>query len=72
LYPKAKDARGNNNLSCFRLGEYPFEPGALSDDLFLRPDTAVHGTIEPSREMPLNGFQSALAATRDLWVIDEN
>ena len=72
LQSKLEDARGSNRLACFRLGSIPFQNATIGKLLLLRPDSAEHGTIEPSQEMQLIEFQDALAATRDLWVIDEN
>lgn len=45
---------------------------ALGPDLTYRPDPAHptrHGFIEPSRSMPLDEYQAALAATRAGWVV---
>lgn len=35
------------------------------------PDSATHGTIAPARPVPLDDYQTALAATRLDWLIDE-
>lgn len=71
LQPQIKDARGSNQLACFRLGDFPFQDGQINDVLAMRPDSPHHGTIQPNRKMPLPEYQDALAATRSSWVIDE-
>ncbi len=66
------EARGSNRLACFRLGAFPFSETMIGESLRLRPDSPDHGTIEPSREMPIDEYQAALANTRHLWVVDES
>jgi hypothetical protein len=41
--------------------------GSLGPDLQFRQDSPTHGLIEPTRPMPLDGFQDALARTRSAW-----
>ncbi len=46
---------------------------ALGPDLVYRPvrrRDREHGFIEPAREMSLDEYESALAATRDLWRVE--
>jgi hypothetical protein len=64
-------ARGSNNTSCLCSGTGPVQRGAFAERLTLEPDSATHGTIAPARVMPLDGYQSALGATRPHWQIDE-
>ena len=59
------------------MGEGPFAEAAVSGQLALRPDEAVdakvaHGVIEPASVMLIQGYQTALAATRDEWTVDED
>jgi hypothetical protein len=72
LRPLASKARGNNRLSCFRLGTVEFGNTEINESLVLRPSSADHGTIEPKETVQIAEFQIALARTRDSWVIDEN
>jgi hypothetical protein len=65
------DARGRNELACFRHGAGDFVESVVSESLVLKPDSRSHATIQPTRSMPLADFQQALAATRDGWAIDE-
>jgi len=53
------------------MGEGPFVAGSVDQTLYLRPDRATHGNIEPSSKMLLDEFEAPLAATRDQWAIDE-
>lgn len=69
---KAAEARGSNQLKCFRLGAFAFSEVTITPSLLLRPDSPTHGTIEPSREMSIGEYQTALADTRDLWLVDES
>jgi hypothetical protein len=72
LKPIFRDAAGDNRFCCWRLGDVQFVEGPLLDRLFLRIDTAQHGVVEPSVTVPLDTYISALAATRDRWIIDES
>jgi hypothetical protein len=65
-------ARGKDVDACWRLGEGRFVAGAVADGLMLRPDRLDHGTVEPNAVEALNQYRSDLAATRELWVIDES
>lgn len=64
-------AAGSNRDRCWRMGQGEFASGPITNDLQLRRDRLTHGFIEPAREVPLNEYLAALAATRDQWVIDE-
>jgi hypothetical protein len=67
----ALSARGKNGDACWRLGEGDFVLEVVAEGLRLRPDRADHGTVEPDQVMSLERFLGNLAATRDLWTIDE-
>jgi hypothetical protein len=71
LREQVPDARGKGNLACFRAGDGPFANGEVSATLNLRLDSATHGLVEPRSVVHLDVFQTALAATRSEWVIDE-
>ena len=64
-------ARGSDNTFCFCCGTGPIQRGDFAEGLMLEPDSATHGTIAPARVMPLGDYQSALAATRPDWRVDE-
>ena len=61
--------RGSTGKAEDRI--YSVDAGAVSsDDLSLRPDpvaATIHAFVEPSREMPLERYESALFATRPSW-----
>ena len=71
LKPLLADARGTNSRRCWKMGEGPFEPGDVSQELTLRPDSPEHGVVEPGELTSLAEFQAALAATRENWVDGE-
>lgn len=64
-------ARGSNNVFCFRRGEGPFDSGAFAEGLILQPDSSRHGVIAPAEFGPLADYETALAATRSDWIVDE-
>ena len=72
LKPLVPEASGSNECSCWRMGEGPFESGVVAEDLDLRPDNSQNGLVEPTRRMSEDDFQARLAATRELWVLDED
>jgi hypothetical protein len=65
-------ARGSNNTFCFKTGDGPFRPGAFAAGLVLEPDSATHGCVTPERLVPLQQYESDLAATRSHWQVDES
>ena len=71
LRPKCPKALGNDSYVCWRLGSGSFVNGRVHEHLQLRVDSAVHGIVEPEMVLTLERFQSALAATQEEWVIDE-
>jgi hypothetical protein len=64
-------ARGSNNDCCFRSGEGAFVAEPFASGIELVPDSATHGPLAPAAVVPLDDYQSDLAATRDTWQIDE-
>ena len=73
LKPILSGAAGSNTLACFRLGQGPFSPGVVNDQLslILKEHDAHAGNIVPARAVPERQFQNNIAATRDEWTIDE-
>lgn len=67
------DAAGDDRVFVWAMGDGPFVPAPVAPGLTLRvdPDDLKHGFIEPEVIMPLEEYQAALAATQDLWVVDE-
>jgi len=65
------EASGKNEDACWRMGEGPFAPGSVTIGLNLRLDHPNHGLVEPSEVISPDDFQARLAATRELWSIDE-
>jgi hypothetical protein len=70
LAPKA--AGRQRDVYCWRMGEGSFMEGGVANGLTLRPDDPKHGLVEPAEVMTIDHYQTALAATRDLWCIDED
>lgn len=71
-----EDAAGSSNRFVWSMGEGEFSEGVVAEDLFLRrkPENAqgkVQGLVEPAILMMLQEYQSALAATRPHWTVDE-
>ena len=64
-------ASGKDQDACWRMGSGPFSEGEIDSDLTLRLDTSIHGLVEPRVQMPSVQYLQCLAATRDLWEIDE-
>lgn len=64
-------ASGSNLDACFRIGDGGFVSGGLAAGLQLRPDSPIHGCVEPDAAEPLGQYQADLAATRHQWIIDE-
>jgi len=63
-------ARGVDDLVTWKMGEGAFEAGAITLGLTLCPDgrpAPEHGVIAPDRQMPVEHYQQALAATRETW-----
>jgi len=63
-------ARGSNQLECWRMGAGPFESGAITDELRLTVDSARHGVVGPATVLSRSAYEAALAATADQWTID--
>lgn len=73
LKPKFAGASGSDNVACFRFGEGPFAPAALSSrlQLVLKEHDVHTGNVSPIITIPERDFQADLAATRSNWTIDE-
>ena len=65
------DARGLDDVHCWKMGEGEFADGSLASGLNVRLDSATHGMVEPAVIVPLKTYEADLAATRDQWIIDE-
>lgn len=66
------NASGSNDKYVWRSGEGPFAGGVVAADLQLVVTKPWHGAVGPDRTMPLQQFESALAATRSDWIVDES
>lgn len=70
-----RGGRAKDDRFIWRTGEGRFARSKVADRLMLGPDrdsTSGHGCVEPDRSMPLAEYEIALAATQDMWEIDEN
>jgi hypothetical protein len=68
--------QGSNDLHCFRAGEGPFAASGLCEGLELVPDAPEngvirHGVLRPSQAIPIEKYRANIAATREMWQIDE-
>lgn len=66
------NARGRNDVACWRLGEQGFVAEQIGEHLQFVPDHLTHGLVEPLYAMPLEGYEGALANTQNDWVVDES
>lgn len=68
-------AAGDDSLFVWSLGQGPWATGVepIAPKLQLRPDPtdSQHGFVEPDVLMPVNGYRAAIAATQNLWQMDE-
>lgn len=69
-------ASGSNNRHVWSMGKGSFSEGGIAHHLILRrkperSDGRVLGLVEPAAIMSLAEYQSALAATRLQWSLDE-
>ena len=76
LRVRFEDAVGSNSRFVWSMGEGVFSEGVVADGLLLRrkPENTqrkVQGLVEPAFLMLLQDYQSALAATRPQWSVDE-
>jgi hypothetical protein len=74
LRPVLSTAAGSNQLSCYKLGDGPFQAGAINDRLILilKAHDPRSGNVVPSQLGQVQEFQDDLAATRSDWSIDES
>jgi hypothetical protein len=70
-YPdRFPQAKGQDTLHCWCLGEGPFEAAPVAERLSLRldPDRPDrHGFVEPAATMTLQDYETALAVTQGHW-----
>jgi len=72
-----KGAKGKPGTRIWSMGEGPFVPAKLTENLTLVPDrtalgeTPDHACVAPTFPMPLDTYQAALAATQPQWHLDE-
>ncbi len=67
LKDKRPGARSlSNETCCFSMGD-----GTITPTLDLKQDSETHGNVVPHQSIFLDQFQDDLAATGDLWTIDE-
>jgi len=75
LYPEwARGAKGKDTHKVWAMGHGTYEAAPIGPDLELRfktDDRPGHGLVAPNREMLLDDYQAALAATQGQWKIDE-
>ncbi len=71
LRPLVSGARGSDSTFCFAHGAGPFRDGLVTADLELACDSTTHGTVAPCQAVALFQYESALAATRNDWTVDE-
>lgn len=71
LADKVRGAAGPSETRIWAMGQGPFSSGPLTGTLDLDESGGVHGTVCPSRAMPLATLQKELANTQDDWTIDE-
>lgn len=69
-------ASGSNNRHVWSMGKGSFSEGGIARRLILRrkperADGKVLGLVEPVAVMSVGEYQSALAATRLQWSLDE-
>lgn len=64
-------AGGKNEDACWRMGEGPFQDAPIASGLRLRVTSRIHGVVEPAVVESLDQYQADLAATQNVWVIDE-
>ena len=52
------------------MGDGPFQPSPVAAGLTLRPDSSVHGLVEPESKQHIFEYRRNLAAPRDQWTIE--
>jgi hypothetical protein len=68
LRDRRPGAVGSNDLRLFRLGEAPFEPSNIAEELELQPTSTTHGVVRPRARMQVHHYQARLAATKPRWI----
>ena len=69
--PKRLGGQGPNSTCVFVFGSGTFQQAIIADSLEFLPDTPTHGVVRPVNTVPLVQYETALAATRDDWQVDE-
>lgn len=74
LREKLPGAAGSKSDCCFTTGNGPFMNCPFAEGLELIPDAddPNHGNIAPAKSVLLIEYESALAATRNEWRVDED
>jgi hypothetical protein len=62
-------AIGSNSSWVWTMGEGPFQPAPIAQQLVLRPDSSTHGLVEPQQPIQLADFQFAVSQTRESWTL---
>lgn len=74
IIPGAKNP-GDDGRRVWRTGQGPFVSSPVNAMLDFRldpdPRKSGHGFVEPATPMALSDYQSALAATQEEWLVDE-
>ena len=68
LRDRRPGARGSDDLRLFRLGEAPFQPSNIAEELELQPTSKTHGVVRPRAPMHVHHYQARLAATKPRWI----
>ena len=68
LRDRRPGARGSDDLRLFCLGQSPFEPSHIAEDLELQPTSKTHGVVRPRAQMHVDRYQARLAATQPRWI----
>lgn len=71
LREKRPGARGSNRLRVFRAGEGSFQRARVADALEMVPTSPKHGVLQPIQPARLDDYQRELAATQQMWRVDE-
>ena len=70
-----RGAIGNDALKVWSMGSGGFVAGPIAAKLELLPDAKVipayHGVVQPDSVISLDGYQDALADTKDAWLVNE-
>ena len=62
----------DNEDACWAMGEGAFEASHVATGLSLRPESPLHGLVEPEYNQHIGEYRGHLAATRDQWLVAED